>query len=149
MTAWKCLKASANRAARIEAHARSRPTSTLTMTSGCHRSDRPGRHPPTGVGGRRLPDRARFPTGPSRVRAVRWRGYLEQAPKAGDDAAYRHYSELTVLLELRDGRRSGAALVPHLRRYADLAAWTPRSRCRRRRTTPGDRRPTLGGVSRP
>lgn len=43
---------------------------------------------------------------------MRWRGYLEQAAKAGDDIVYRHYWKLTVLLALRDGLRSGDMFVP-------------------------------------
>lgn len=37
--------------------------------------------------------------------------------------AYRHYWELTVLLALRDGLRSGDVFVPGSRRYADPAAY--------------------------
>jgi hypothetical protein len=68
--------------------------------------------------GRKIPEGA-----PTEFVPVRWRGYLEQAAKEGDDAAYRHYWELTVLLALRDGLRSGDVFVPGSRRYADPAVY--------------------------
>lgn len=64
---------------------------------------------------------------------ARWRGYLADAVAAGDSIAYRHFWELTVLLGLRDGLRSGDVWVPGSRRYADPASylftpaqWQPR-----------------------
>jgi hypothetical protein len=54
---------------------------------------------------------------------VRWAGYLEQAAKSRDVTAYRHFWELTVLLGLRDGLRSGDVYVPSSRRYADPASY--------------------------
>ena len=50
---------------------------------------------------------------------ARWRGYRADAVAAGDSIAYRHFWELTVLLGLRDGLRSGDVWVPGSRRYAD------------------------------
>lgn len=54
---------------------------------------------------------------------TRWRGYLDTAAAAGDVTGYRHYWELTVLLGLRDGLRSGDVFVPGSRRYADPATY--------------------------
>lgn len=54
---------------------------------------------------------------------TKWRGYLDEARKAGNTTAYRHYWELCVLLGLRDGLRSGDVFVPGSRRYADPAAY--------------------------
>jgi len=57
------------------------------------------------------------------VLAVRWAGYLEQTGKSRNVTAYRHFWELTVLLGLRDGLRSGDVYVPSSRRYADPASY--------------------------
>lgn len=80
------------------------------------------------VGGRKVPDVA--PTG---FVPKRFRGYLADAARSGDDVSYRHYWELCVLLGLRDGLRSGDVYVPGSRRYADPgtylftpAQWLPR-----------------------
>jgi hypothetical protein len=70
----------------------------------------------TGV--RKVPEEA-----PAGFVPVKWRGYLEEARKAGSATAYRHYWELCVLLCLRDGLRSGDVYVPGSRRYADPAAY--------------------------
>lgn len=53
----------------------------------------------------------------------RWRGYLADAVAAADPVAYRHFWELTVLLGLRDGLRSGDVWVPGSRRYANPASY--------------------------
>ena len=70
------------------------------------------------TGTRKVPDDA--PTG---FVPTKWRGYLDEARKAGNTTAYRHYWELCVLLGLRDGLRSGDVFVPGSRRYADPAAY--------------------------
>jgi len=70
------------------------------------------------TGARKVPDGA-----PADFVPVRWEGYLEQAAKAKDVTAYRHFWELTVLLGLRDGLRSGDVYVPSSRRYADPASY--------------------------
>ena len=67
-----------------------------------------------GKGARKVPDGA-----PTAFVPARWRGYLEQAAKAGNTTAYRHYWELCTLLGLRDALRSGDVWVPGSRRYAD------------------------------
>ncbi|VFA96244.1 Transposase and inactivated derivatives, TnpA family [Nocardia farcinica] len=59
------------------------------------------------TGTRKVPDDA--PTG---FVPTKWRGYLDEARKAGNTTAYRHYWELCVLLGLRDGLRSGDVFVP-------------------------------------
>jgi hypothetical protein len=46
-------------------------------------------------------------------------GYLEQARKAENTTAYRHYWELCTRLGLRDALRSGDVWVPGSRRYAN------------------------------
>jgi len=53
----------------------------------------------------------------------RFTSYLDQTRSSGDEAAYRHYWELCVLLGLRDGLRSGDVHVPRSRRYADPATY--------------------------
>ncbi|MFI5634722.1 Tn3 family transposase [Streptomyces sp. NPDC051664] len=70
------------------------------------------------TGARKVPDGA-----PADFVPVRWAGYLEQAVRAKDATAYRHFWELTVLLGLRDGLRSGDVYVPSSRRYADPASY--------------------------
>ncbi|MHB8297314.1 MAG: Tn3 family transposase [Dermatophilaceae bacterium] len=70
------------------------------------------------TGARKVPDDAPFDFVP-----VRWAGYLEQSAKSKDATAYRHFWELTVLLGLRDGLRSGDVYVPSSRRYADPASY--------------------------
>ncbi|MFC5203117.1 DUF4158 domain-containing protein [Streptomyces kaempferi] len=70
------------------------------------------------TGARKVPDGA-----PTDFVPVRWAGYLEQAAKSRDVTAYRHFWELTVLLGLRDGLRSGDVYVPSSRRYADPASY--------------------------
>jgi len=67
---------------------------------------------------RKVPDSA-----PDDFVPARWRGYLADAVAAGDSIAYRHFWELTVLLGLRDGLRSGDVWVPGSRRYADPASY--------------------------
>src|SRR5260370_42528469 len=64
---------------------------------------------------------------------ARYADYLEKARKAGDEASFRHYWELCVVLGLRDGLRSGGSFVPGSRRYADPSTylftpeqWAPR-----------------------
>ena len=54
------------------------------------------------LGGRKVP-----PDAPAGFVPARYAGYLEKARKAGDDASFRHYWELCVILGLRDGLRSG------------------------------------------
>jgi hypothetical protein len=44
-------------------------------------------------------------------------------PGPGGAVEYRHYWELTVLLALRDGLRTGDVFVPGSRRYSDPAAY--------------------------
>jgi TnpA family transposase len=70
------------------------------------------------TGARKVPKGA-----PTDFVPARWRGYLEQAARTGDAVEYRHYWELTVLLALRDGLRSGDVFVPGSRRYSDPAAY--------------------------
>jgi hypothetical protein len=70
------------------------------------------------TGGRKVP--AGTPAG---FVPTRWQGYLAQADADRDATAYRHYWELCVLLELRDGLRSGDVWVPGSRRYADPASY--------------------------
>nr|WP_246470219.1 Tn3 family transposase [Streptomyces olivoverticillatus] len=70
------------------------------------------------TGARKVPDGA-----PADFVPVRWAGYLEQAAKSRDVTAYRHFWELTVMLGLRDGLRSGDVYVPSSRRYADPASY--------------------------
>jgi TnpA family transposase len=70
------------------------------------------------TGARKVPEDA-----PDQFVPTRWRGYLERAAATGDTVAYRHFWELTVLLALRDGLRSGDVFVPGSRRYADPAAY--------------------------
>jgi TnpA family transposase len=70
------------------------------------------------TGARKVPDGA-----PTDFVPARWRGYLEQAARTGDAVEYRHYWELTVLLALRDGLRTGDVFVPGSRRYSDPAAY--------------------------
>lgn len=79
-------------------------------------------------GARNVPDCA--PTGFIPIRYV---GYLDRASEQGDQAVYRHYWELCVLLSLRDGLRSADVYVPGSRRYADPTTylfttekWRPR-----------------------
>jgi hypothetical protein len=67
---------------------------------------------------RRVPDGA-----PDDFVPARWRGYLADAIAAGDSVAYRHFWELTVLLAMRDGLRSGDVWVPGSRRYANPASY--------------------------
>ena len=67
---------------------------------------------------RKVPDGA-----PGGFVPARWAGYLENARKAGDITAFRHYWELCVLMTLRDGLRSGDVHVPGSRRYADPASF--------------------------
>jgi hypothetical protein len=55
---------------------------------------------------RKVPDAA-----PDDFVLARWRGYLADAVAADDSIAYRHFWELTVLLGLRDGLRSGDVWV--------------------------------------
>jgi hypothetical protein len=59
------------------------------------------------TGARKVPKDA-----PTEFVPARWRGYLEQAARTGNAVEYRHYWELTVLLALRDGLRSGDVFVP-------------------------------------
>ncbi|BFO18167.1 hypothetical protein SHKM778_45550 [Streptomyces sp. KM77-8] len=69
-------------------------------------------------------DGAQVPDGaPTDFVPAKWAGYLEQAAKDRDVTAYRHFWELTVLLSLRDGLRSGDVYVPSSRRYADPASY--------------------------
>ncbi len=70
------------------------------------------------TGARKVPKGA-----PTEFVPARWRGYLEQAARTGNAVEYRHYWELTVLLALRDGLRSGDVFVPGSRRYSDPAAY--------------------------
>jgi hypothetical protein len=70
------------------------------------------------TGARKVPDGA-----PTEFVPARWMGYLEQAARTGNTVAYRHYWELTVLLALRDGLRSGDVFVPGSRRYANPATY--------------------------
>jgi TnpA family transposase len=70
------------------------------------------------TGARKVP--AGAPTG---FVPARWRGYLDTTAKAGDTTGYRHYWELTVLLALRDGLRTGDVYVPGSRRYSDPAEY--------------------------
>jgi hypothetical protein len=70
------------------------------------------------TGARKVPKGA-----PTEFVPARWRGYLEQAARTDDAVEYRHYWELTVLLALRDGLRSGDVFVPGSRRYSDPAAY--------------------------
>src|SRR6266699_2774466 len=65
-----------------------------------------------GLGGRKVP-----PDAPAGFAPARYAEYLEKARKAGDDASFRHYWELCVVLGLRDGPRSGDIFVPGSRRY--------------------------------
>src|SRR6266567_4190525 len=81
-----------------------------------------------GLGGRKVP-----PDAPAGFAPARYAEYLEKARKAGDDASFRHYWELCVVLGLRDGPRSGDIFVPGSRRYADPSTylftpeqWAPR-----------------------
>ncbi len=81
-----------------------------------------------GLGGRKVP-----PDAPAGFAPARYAEYLEKARKAGDDASFRHYWELCVVLGLRDGLRSGDIFVPGSRRYADPSTylftpeqWAPR-----------------------
>lgn len=67
---------------------------------------------------RKVPDHS-----PDSFAPARWRPYLADAVAAGDAVAYRHFWELTVLLGLRDGLRSGDVWVPGSRRYADPASY--------------------------
>ena len=67
---------------------------------------------------RKVPDGA-----PDGFVPARWAGYLENARKAGDVTAFRHYWELCVLMALRDGLRSGDVYVPGSRRYADPSSF--------------------------
>ncbi|MET7935191.1 Tn3 family transposase [Streptomyces sp. NPDC005322] len=69
-------------------------------------------------GARKVPDGA-----PTDFVPAKWAGYLEQAARDRDVTAYRHFWELTVLLSLRDGLRSGDVYVPSSRRYADPASY--------------------------
>ncbi|MEV6029383.1 Tn3 family transposase [Streptomyces sp. NPDC052036] len=69
-------------------------------------------------GARKVPDHA-----PTDFVPAKWAGYLEQAARDRDVTAYRHFWELTVLLGLRDGLRSGDVYVPSSRRYADPASY--------------------------
>ncbi|MGF6884319.1 hypothetical protein ABIA39_005554 [Nocardia sp. GAS34] len=64
-----------------------------------------------------------FDEAPTGFVPARWRGYLDDARKSGNQTAYRHYWELCVLLGLRDGLRTGDVYVPGSRRYADPAAY--------------------------
>lgn len=82
------------------------------------------------TGSRKVP--AGAPTG---FVPTKWAGYLTAAAEAGDATAYRHYWELSVLVGLRDGLRSGDVFSPGSRRYADPAsflltaeAWAPQRR---------------------
>jgi hypothetical protein len=70
------------------------------------------------TGARKVPDGA-----PTEFVPARWMGYLEQAARTGNTVAYRHYWELTVLLAVRDGLRSGDVFVPGSRRYANPATY--------------------------
>ena len=74
---------------------------------------------------RKVPDAA-----PDDFVQARWRGYRADAVAAGDSIAYRHFWELTVLLGLRDGLRSGDVWVPGSRRYADPGSERRRARVR-------------------
>jgi hypothetical protein len=80
------------------------------------------------LGSRKVP-----PDAPAGFVPARYAEYLEKARKAGDDASFRHYWELCVVLGLRDGLRSGDIFVPGSRRYADPSTylftpeqWAPR-----------------------
>ena len=70
------------------------------------------------AGSRKVPEQAVTGFVPTK-----WRGYLDEANMSGSATAYRHYWELSVLLGLRDGLRSGDVYVPGSRRYADPAAY--------------------------
>lgn len=70
------------------------------------------------TGSRKVPEEA-----PAGFVPSKWRGYLDEARKAGSATAYRHYWELCVLLCLRDGLRTGDVFVRGSRRYADPAAY--------------------------
>lgn len=65
-------------------------------------------------GGRKVPEGP-----PTEFVPTRWRGCLDQAAKAGNTTAYRHYWELCTLLGLRDALRSRDVWVPGSRRYSD------------------------------
>lgn len=69
-------------------------------------------------GARKVPDGA-----PTDFVPAKCAGYLEQAAGDRDVTAYRHFWELTVLLGLRDGLRSGDVYVPSSRWYADPASY--------------------------
>jgi TnpA family transposase len=69
-------------------------------------------------GARKVPDGA-----PADFVPAKWAGYLADAVATGNVSAYRHFWELTVLLGLRDGLRSGDVYVPGSRRYADPASY--------------------------
>ena len=70
------------------------------------------------AGSRKVPEQAVTGFVPTK-----WRGYLDEANMSGSATAYRHDWELSVLLGLRDGLRSGDVYVPGSRRYADPAAY--------------------------
>ncbi|WP_210435063.1 hypothetical protein [Saccharopolyspora sp. ASAGF58] len=65
-------------------------------------------------GGRKMPG------APTEFVPTQWRGYLDQAAKAGNATAYRHYWKLCTLLGLRDALRSGDVWVPGSRRYSEF-----------------------------
>ncbi|GIH97778.1 DDE transposase [Planobispora siamensis] len=70
------------------------------------------------TGGRKVPGGA-----PTAFVPARYADYLQRARRSGEDAAFRHYWELCVILCLRDGLRSGDVFVPGSRRYADPATY--------------------------
>ncbi len=70
------------------------------------------------TGGRLVPASA-----PTSFVPTRWMGYLNTAARDGDTTRFRHYWELCVLLELRDGLRSGDVWVPGSRRYANPSSY--------------------------
>lgn len=70
------------------------------------------------TGRRKVPEEA-----PASFVPARWRGYLNQAAENKDSAAFRRYWELSAIVALRDGLRSGDVHVPASRRYADPASY--------------------------
>ncbi len=88
---------------------------------------------------RKVPDQA-----PDDFVPARWRGYPADAVAAGDPVAYRHFWELTVLLGLRDGLRSGdvweadiTRLSPFVRHHVNTLGRS----CFHLRDLPGGLRP--------
>ncbi|NYH55362.1 TnpA family transposase [Nocardiopsis arvandica] len=70
------------------------------------------------TGKRKVPEDA-----PNSFVPSRWRNYLNQAAHDKDSAAFRRYWELSAIVALRDGLRSGNVHVPASRRYADPASY--------------------------